>query len=364
MTTWFRKYLLPGMVFQSIAIAGGYGTGRELAEFFLRYGPINGLLGLLIPTMLIISLCSIMTFELARIYRAYDYRSFLRLLLGRAWFLYEIIYLTSVLLILAVIGAATGTLLVEAVDVPAIVGTMLLLGAIAFLAFKGSRVIEGVMSVWSFVLYAVYLSVFVLSMLRYGNDVAEQFSLSDLKSGWIISGLRYGALQLLLLPAVLFATTHITKRKEAIVAGALVGPIMILPAVMFFVAMVAHYPTIMDRPVPVNLILQALDSPFLQIVFPIVLVGTFIETGTGMIHAFNERIATALSAIGRIMPPYIRPVTAVALVVCATLMSRFGLIDLIAVGYGTLTWIALAVLILPLLGVGAWRIFHSSQNNV
>ncbi len=39
----FQRYLLPGFVFQSIIIAGGYGTGRELVEFFLHYGPLGGL---------------------------------------------------------------------------------------------------------------------------------------------------------------------------------------------------------------------------------------------------------------------------------------------------------------------------------
>ena len=52
MTSWFRRYLLPGLVFQSICIAGGYGTGRELAEFFLRFGPAGGLLGMLPATLI------------------------------------------------------------------------------------------------------------------------------------------------------------------------------------------------------------------------------------------------------------------------------------------------------------------------
>ena len=43
----FKKYFLPGFVFQSMVIGGGYGTGRELVEFFLRYGPLGGLLGML-----------------------------------------------------------------------------------------------------------------------------------------------------------------------------------------------------------------------------------------------------------------------------------------------------------------------------
>ena len=42
----FQKYFVPGIVFQSLVIAGGYGTGRELVEFFLQYGTMGGLLGI------------------------------------------------------------------------------------------------------------------------------------------------------------------------------------------------------------------------------------------------------------------------------------------------------------------------------
>ena len=30
----FKKFILPGLIFQSLVIGGGYGTGRELVEFF------------------------------------------------------------------------------------------------------------------------------------------------------------------------------------------------------------------------------------------------------------------------------------------------------------------------------------------
>ena len=46
----FKKYFLPGFVFQSVVIGGGYGTGRELVEYFLKYGPVEGLLGLVFVT--------------------------------------------------------------------------------------------------------------------------------------------------------------------------------------------------------------------------------------------------------------------------------------------------------------------------
>ena len=39
---WFQRYVLPGFIFQSAVIGGAYGSGKELAEFFLGHGPIGG----------------------------------------------------------------------------------------------------------------------------------------------------------------------------------------------------------------------------------------------------------------------------------------------------------------------------------
>jgi uncharacterized membrane protein YkvI len=183
MTAWFRRFLLPGFVFQSMCIAGGYGTGRELVEFFLLFGPAGGLLGML-PATLIVSAGCLVAFELARMARTYDYRSFLQVLLGRGWFLYEVAYLLSILLILAVIGSATGALFVETFGLPGFIGTGLLLAVIAFLAFKGTRLIEGVLSAWSFVLYAVYIVVFLLSVHVFGPLIRDALTTWPIEPGW------------------------------------------------------------------------------------------------------------------------------------------------------------------------------------
>ena len=120
--------------------------------------------------------------------------------------------------------------------------------------------------------------------------------------------------------------------------------------------MLAHYPEILERPVPANYVLELLDSRVLQIVFQVVLIGTFVETGAGLIHAFNERIASTFAALNRTMPNFVRPLIAVALLVLALLLSRFGLISLIARGYGAMSWVFIGVLILPLLTVGLWKV--------
>ena len=42
MGDFFKRYLLPGFVFEAAVIGGGYATGRELVEFFLPAGPLGG----------------------------------------------------------------------------------------------------------------------------------------------------------------------------------------------------------------------------------------------------------------------------------------------------------------------------------
>jgi uncharacterized membrane protein YkvI len=351
-----RRYVLPGLVFQSIVIGGGYGTGRELVEFFLQYGPLGGLLAMLGPTLVITTLCCMVGFEFARRNQAYDYRSFFGKLLGPAWWLYEITYLVFIVVVMAVLGSAAGNFLTETFGVPYGVGVAGLLIVVAFLVFRGSATIEKVLATWSLVLYAVYLTFFVWSLSRFGGETAAALATAEVRPGWVNSGVRYAAGCVGLLPAMLFATRHIQHRREALWAGFLAGPITLFPALLFYLVMLGHYPAVLERPVPANYLLEVLGSRGFQIAFQVMLFGTLIETGSGLIHAFNERIAEALQVSGRAMPRWLRPSIAVALLLGAAALSRVGIIDLIAKGYGTITWAFVVLVIVPLLTYGAWSI--------
>ena len=352
----FKRYLLPGFVFQSIIIAGGYGTGRELVEFFLRYAPLGGLLGMTLVATVVMSTVSAASFEFARVFRCYDYRSFFVQLLGKSWFLYEIGYLIALMLIMAVIGAAAGTILDESFDIPYAVGVGGMMLVVSFLVFKGSRTIENVLAAWSFVLYATYVVFLLWSLRAFGSEIASGFTTHSPERGWILGGFKYGVLQVSLIPAVLFTLRHVTTRREAITSGVLTGVIAMIPALLFYVAVAGQYPEIVERPVPVNFMLEALGSPAFQLVFQIVLFGTLIETGTGLIHAFNERIAGVFAAAGRPMPEVARPAIALGLVVAGALLSRFGIVALVGRGYGTVSWGFLVIYVVPLLTWGIWRI--------
>ncbi len=355
MPSWFRRYLLPGLVFQSIIIAGGYGTGREAVEFFLEYGTLGGLLGMIPATILVSATCMV-GFEFARAFGSYDYRSFFRHLLGPAWFTYEIGYLTAVLLILAVIGSAAGTFLSETFGVPGWAGAVGLLVAIGVLVFKGTATIERFFAGWSFLLYGAYAVLFAWSVARFGGGIGEAVAEGEVLAGWFSSGARYGALLVSLVPAMLFATRHIRSRREALWAGGVAGPIAMIPGLFFYLALAGQYPGVLDRPVPANHLLEALGSRGFQIAFQVVLFGTLIETGAGLIHAFNERIDAVYRDRGREMPPTVRPVIGAGLLLAGYLLSRVGLVELVGKGYNAMSIVFTVIVVAPLLTVGVYRL--------
>lgn len=359
---WFQKYFLPGFVFQSVVIAGGYGTGRELAEFFLPYGPLGGLLAMLLVSTVIWSAVCAASFAFSHMFRSYDYRSFFKHLLGRGWFLFELLYVAQLLLVLAVIAAASGQILRETFNLPYLVGVIGIMVAVGFLTFRGTAVIEKFLARWSFVLYGVYLVFFLWCFARFGDEIIGQLGAGAVGSGWMTGGVKYAAYNLAIIPPVLFVIRHIEVRREAVTAGLLAGPIAIIPGFLFYLAMVGQYPAVADQPVPANYLLEILGSRAFQLAFQVVLFGTLIETGSGLLHGVNERIAGVYAELGKAMPDRLRPMVAVGLLVVGALLAQFGLVNLIARGYGTITWGFLLVFVIPMLTWGIWKMAVRTRN--
>ncbi len=217
----FQKYLMPGFVFQSVVIAGGYGTGRELVEYFLAFGPLGGLLGMLAVTTVIWSCLLALSFEFARISQAYDYRSFFQNLLGQYAFVFEILYFILLCIVLAVIGSAAGVLLRDNFHLPYLVSVALTMTLIGFLAFKGSHLIVRFLSTWSIVLYLAFSAFLIVSLLKFGPTIQDRFSEALIIPRWPLGGFKYALYNIAVIPAVLFCVKGIETRKEAISAGRL-----------------------------------------------------------------------------------------------------------------------------------------------
>jgi len=362
--TFFKKYLLPGFIFQSVVIGGGYGTGRELVEFFLAEGPLGGYFGMILA-MLIWSAVMAITFELARMGKNYDYRSFLNSLLGNWWIVYEIVYVLGLILTISVIGSASGKLTHEISGLPEIVGTIVMMALVGFFVFYGSALIVKVLSVWSFLLYAVYIVLALACWIVFGDTIKDMVSLYKEDSQWFLGGVKYAAYNIGGIPALLFSTRYIQSRREAFISGTFAGAIGMVPAFLIYTALLSQYPEIVSEVIPANFILSQLGSPVFQAVFQVVLLGTFVETGIGLTHGFNERIAGVYHERGTEMPRSFRLGIALGILIVATYIANaVGLTGLIAKGYGTITWVWWIIYVIPVLTLGIWRIKQSENKQL
>ena len=351
-SNWFKKYLLPGFIFQSFVIGGGYGTGREIVEFFLLMGPRNGIYGMLV-SMVIWCIVLACTFELSRQFKSYDYRSFLINILGRGWILYEFTYLIGLILVISVLGSAAGNLTMEVLGIPTILGTVVMIFMVGILAFFGSRIIEAFLSYWSIFLYIVFLVLIIWINSIYGHQITNNFSLPEETGSWFKNGIMYAAYNVGPVAAILFCLTNIETRREAITSGIIAGIIAIIPGFMIYYSLVSFYPAINEETIPTNFILDKIGSTPFKLSFQLILFGTFIETGVGLIHGFNERVSNwlkteknmDLSRSNRFI------ISTVLLVISIFIAEKFGLVDLIANGYGTLTWAYWLVFVIPVLFV-------------
>lgn len=348
---------MPGFVFQGIIIAGGYGTGRELVEYFMKYGPVGGILGMFAVTMVIWSIILAVTFEFSRKFRAYDYRTLLLRLLGPFWVVFEILYIVLLLIVLAVVGSAAGVLLRDYFGIPYMMGVMIMLVAIGILTFKGSSLIEKFLSSWSMLIYVVYGLFLVAALIKFGPLIQKNLASAVILPRWALGGFKYAIYNMGVIPAVLFCVRHAESRKESLLAGLIAGIIGILPAFLFYMAVLGHYPEVISEEIPAVFVLQRAEIPLLLVIFIVVLFGTLIETGTGFIHAVNQRIQSTLQARGKEFPNWQRPLVAAGLLLTSLGISSFGIIDLIAKGYGSISWGFFLVFIIPLLTVGLYKIF-------
>ena len=350
---WFRRLILPGFAFKAVVIGGGYATGRELAEFFLPFGPWGGVFGMLLATV-IWSVVAALTFAFAVQTGSLDYRSFFKNLLGPFWALFEVGYILLLIVILAVFAAAAGALGQALFGAPPIAGTLVLMVLIAVFAAFGDTSVEELFKYVSFLLYGVYALFLLLALTRFGDRIGLAFASSAPTSGWWMGGVAYSGYNIVGAVAILPVLRHARSRGEAAIAGLLAGPLAMGPALLFFVCMAA-WPQATQATLPSDFLLGRLNMPPIRWAFQLMIFAALLESGTGAVHAFNQRIAGALRRQG--LSVRLRLVIAGALL-CASvfLATRFGLVDLIGRGYRLLSVAFLLVYVAPLLTLGAWRL--------
>jgi uncharacterized membrane protein YkvI len=354
----FQRIFLPGFAFKAVVIGGGYATGRELAEFFLPSGPWGGVLGMILA-MFLWSVIAAITFLFARFTGSKEYGTFFRALLGRASVLFDIAYFAAVFLMLSVYGAAAGAIGASLLGWPELAGCLILIAGIASVAAFSHESVERLFKYVTILLYGVYALFLCLALSRFSPEIQASFGHYAPLPGWAAGGLAYTGYNIIGAVVVLPVLRHLRSDRDAVVAGVLCGPLGMLPAIAFFVAIAAFYPSIEGAELPSDFLLSRLNAPTFRVLFQFMIFAALLESGTGVVHAVNERVANVLHNHGRRLSSAARCALSLGLLVAAIFVARrFGLISLIARGYRAFSFVFLAIYVAPLLTFGVWQLLR------
>jgi uncharacterized membrane protein YkvI len=352
----FNRHFVPGLVMRSVLVGATYSTGREVTEFFLKFGAFSGLVGLVLATALF-SLFCIIALELARRYQVLDYRSFSRLYMGRLWFLYELGFVFGVMLTLSTIAAAAAEMGSDLLHLPPIACSLLLMAAIAALVFAGSGKLEKIMALWSMFFYAAYAVLLVMALFAFRNQIVTAFRPMPLSGGAMVSAVIYAGFSCSILPIVIFVARHMRTPSDSIISGALSGPLVFLPGLALLIILTPFMPGIVDAPVPVMTVLNSLGLAWLVTLIKVAILGELSLNGAGLLHGVNERVANEVAERGRKLPWLVRPVlAAAALVFSVYLADAVGLIQLVSLGFRYGALLFLIVMVLPIITRGVWML--------
>lgn len=361
----FGKYLLPGIVAQSVLIGGGYATGREVVTYAARFGAMGwlGVLGIFLG----FTAMNIAIFELARTFQVYDYRSLMKQVIWKFSPAFDISYLILATIIIAVMASATGNIVEKTVGIPYMIGVSAVIVIVGILHFYGRGLIEKFKTGGTIALYIGYIIFGAIVLSQTWGNVTEVWATGTTSYVGSISPLhvlKYGALyvgyNLAVLPATFFTLRRQTKRKHTIGSGIIGGLMMTLPFLLTMLCIWGFYPSeeVLVASVPWLVMLDKVAATNIIIVFYGLVIGwTLIETSTGIIHAFVERVDFHLEEAGRGGLTHAQEAAlAVAVLVIAIILSRIGIIALIAKGYATMGYVMIAIFAIPVLTVGVIRI--------
>ena len=351
-----RALLIPAVVFQSVLFGGAYGTGREIAEFVSKHGPIGGLAALA-TIALGFAAVMVVSLELARHLQSFDYRTFLKALIGPGWVFFEIIFVLSMLLVLAVNGTAAGEILFDQFGLPASVGIILMFTSVVALNYFGRAILEQSMAVCMVALTLILAIFFITTIGRSFESIASTFASEATEPGWMVSSLRYVLYSAAVVPAILYCARDVKTRGEAIAGGCIAGIAGVFPAIVFHFMFMTAYPDVLEQTLPVYWLVEQFASPLLFISYVIVLFAMITQTVAGLLQGLIERLDVwSTERRGLSLRPLTHALTAVVALSTSLMLAQYGIIALVARGYGNLAWIYLLVFVIPLFTIGILRI--------
>lgn len=353
---------------------GGFASGRQVVQYYVGYGWYASFLPIL--SQAIEALVFYYAWKFALEKRKYDYRSwsleFYKPVEKVMSPVFEAIFQLILVTATAVAFATGGATITKVFGSSYIINTLAIAAFMLVLTIFGAGLVRKAASFIAVAIITGVLVVYVPNVIASWGDISA--NIAGLKAGTIASTgtfgqalwktMVYAGFQSCCLGAYLAhsnALKDINDAKKAAGWGFVINATILMLSTLGIMAF--YQDGILDEAVPaLFVVMNGVGSAWMTPLISILIILGAVSTGVNLIYGTTNRI---VNYIGRNDSEDVQKekltkrsiVVSLAYVVATWCIAQFGLIPLIAKGYGTLGYIAVFVIIIPLIvkGLKGWK---------
>lgn len=348
----------------------GVASGTQLNQYYVGFG-IPGIIMTLVA-MALLGFALYCSMEFSRIYKAYDYESWVTKLFNNKY----VVILFDVSFFVTIISAAGGslnaiaTLLQDFWGINYWVGVGIVIVVSMLLCAFGAELVRKSSAYMMFVVVGVLLLIMALVIAAGDADLkgavenqaanlgADMSASNWLKALW--QAIIYGSFQATIVANIASVADTLPDRREsrrAAITGYIANTGLLLVLCMMLFSFTNVY-AVTNEVLPFYSILARLNMSWLTVVYIIVVFIAVISTVVGFAFAGVARFGKYYRPTGskHLAHPLRDALFVLVLLAACAAISQVGIMNLVKYGYSLLGYINLFVIILPALIIGGRKI--------
>lgn len=272
-------------------VGAGFASGQEMLQFFVRFGKM-GLWGLFVVTLLFIYFGYVIM-ELGWKLKATSHLPIVTEVGGRILGRFSDAVITFFLFgALTAMIAGSGALFAQEFHINPLIGS-LFMAFISILTVMGgfNGIINSISIVVPFlILSAIVVSIASLLSAPPETEIVVSLPKPGLLRNWLWSAILYTSYNTVTSIAILGPLGDKARDKKIIRKGAILGGLGLgIGALAIFIALYVNVDAIKNAEVPMILVARHI-SPFVQIIYAVVLLAEIYTTAVGDLYGFAARI--------------------------------------------------------------------------
>ncbi|MBM7606446.1 putative membrane protein YkvI [Metabacillus crassostreae] len=324
-------------VYVGTVVGAGFATGREIVEFFTKYG-IYGLAGILVVGLLFIFIGTKMLILSKRI-QAQSYQELMVFLFGKKFGGFVNVFMLLILLgLTSIMLSGAGAIFYEQLGLSVRIGVILTIILTICVMFFGVKGLYGVnlIVVPMLILFSVMLAVQSFSI----ESLVTTHEDSSASLNWILAAFSYAAFNLTMASAVLAPLANEIKDEKVLKRGGILGGIFLTLILISSHIALSTLPDLLQYDIPMAEVMKTTLFSF-YFIYIAIIYGEVFTSVIGNLFGLEKQI------ISYIKVP--RMIVICAILCIAAFISKIGYSSLISSLYPIFGYLCLVMLILLIL---------------